>query len=221
MRLPKFKYVFEQEWLVERCINKSVLHLGCAGDVTLQGGRNASLHAKIYDVSEYSCGIEINENSLNILKGFLPEDNKNIYYLGDVEKLGEIKIGKKFDIILVGSIIEHLSNVGLMIEGANTLLKDNGLFLVSTPHTWGLLQYLRVLYKRIESVHPEHTCWYSVSTLMQIFSRYNLVPNEWATGYGWQPDSIKWTIKKFFGIPFFKIFPHIGGSLLGSFRKQL
>ena len=108
MRLPILQYVFEQKWLVERCLNKSVLHLGCAGDVTLKGGRAASLHAKIYDVSESCYGVEINENSLKLLMQFLPEDEKNQYYLGNVEKLEELKIEKKFDIVLVGSIIEHL-----------------------------------------------------------------------------------------------------------------
>jgi 2-polyprenyl-3-methyl-5-hydroxy-6-metoxy-1,4-benzoquinol methylase len=221
MKLPKLKYVFEQEWLVQHCVGKSVLHLGCAGDATLRGGRETSLHVKIYEVAKRVCGVELNEPALMIMKDFLPEDDKNKYFIGDVQCLGQVLGGtEEFDIILAGSIIEHVSNAGLMIGGGAKYLDKDGLFIISTPHTWGLLQFLRVAMKATEAVHPEHTCWYSIPTLTQLMSRYGFRPVEWATGYGWRSETLSWKAQKLVGIPFFKMFPHLGGSLLASFKRN-
>jgi hypothetical protein len=59
MKLPPFKYVYEQDWLLSRCKGKSVLHLGCAGDATLKGGPEACLHYRISKVTSCLWGIEL------------------------------------------------------------------------------------------------------------------------------------------------------------------
>ena len=220
MKLPKFEYVFEQEWLLSHCHGKSVLHLGCAGDATLEGGPESSLHIRVSKIADCLWGIELNQASLNQVKAWLPEHSDKIrYFVGNVENLKELGIQNKFDVILAGSIIEHVSNPGLMLSGIYDLMAPNGLLLISTPHTWGILQFLRVALRRTEAVNPEHVCWYSVPTLTELVSRYGFSPTEWATGYGWRPSTLRWNIQKAIGIPIFKIFPHLGGSLLGAFKK--
>lgn len=220
MKLPKFKYVFEQDWLLSHCHNKSVLHLGCAGDATLKGGSENTLHYRLSTIANCLWGIELNESSLEQLKQWLPDDGNNIrYFYGNVENIKDLNLDRKFDVILAGSIIEHVSNPGLMLSGLSDIIKPNGLLLISTPHTWGVLQFLRVALRQVEAVNPEHVCWYSVPTLTELTSRYGFQPVEWATGYGWRPPTLKWKIQKAIGIPIFKAFPHLGGILLGAFKK--
>lgn len=220
MKLPKFKYVFEQEWLLSHCHGKSVLHLGCAGDATLEGGPESSLHVRVSKIARCLWGIELNQSSLNQVKAWLPERSDEIcYFAGNVENLSDLNIQRKFDVILAGSIIEHVSNPGLMLAGIYDLIEPNGLLLISTPHTWGVLQFLRVALRRTEAVNPEHVCWYSVPTLTELVSRYGFSPTEWATGYGWRPSTLKWRIQKVIGLALFRVFPHLGGSLLGAFKK--
>jgi len=220
MKLPKLKYVYEQQWLVERCVGKRVLHLGCAGDATLRGGINASLHAQVHKVAKSLSGVELSESSLTELKTFLPEDMTNKYFTGDVQDLESCGVVGRFDVILAGSIIEHLSNAGSMIRSARSFLEKGGIMLISTPHTWGVLEFLRVAMKKVEAVHPEHTCWYSIPTLSHLMARYGFVPVEWATGYGWQQETVRWKLQKSIGIPVFKLLPHLGGSLLAAFRVE-
>ena len=220
MRLPALKYVYEQQWLVDHCVGKDVLHLGCAGDMTLCGGERASLHANVLKVAKKICGVELNESSLKELEKISPESEVNKYFKGDVQALDNFGIIDEFDVVLAGSIIEHLSNPGLMLQNVNRFLRKDGILLIATPHTWGILQILRVIFRKIEAVNPEHTCWYSIPTLIQLMSRYGFEPVVWATGYGWHPETIRWKVEKSIGIPILKAFPHLGGSLLGVFRLK-
>lgn len=220
MKFPKLSYVSIEEWIVSMVEGRSVLHLGCAGDY-LNFGPEACLHYRISKVTGELYGIEINENALKIVQKWVPEDAEGRirYFQGDVQKL-DILRGKQFDVILAGSIIEHLSNPGEMLKFSRALCAPGGIIIIVTPHVFGILQFLRVAFYRKESVNPDHTCWFSISTLGELCSRYGLKPIEWYTGYGWRPKSIKWTIQKTLGVPLFKLFPHLGGSLVGVFKPD-
>ena len=224
MIFPKIKYVSVEDYIVyivSKVRGSSVLHLGCAGDY-LKFGPDACLHYQISKVTDWLDGVEIDSEALEKVKAWVPEDSsgKIKYYLGDVQDLSFL-YGNKYDIILAGSIIEHLSNPGQMLESFVELCAADGLVIIVTPHVFGLMQFLRVALYRKEAVNPDHTCWFSISTLSELCSRYNLVPVEWHTGFGWRPKSWKWTIMKNLGVPLFKIFPHLGGSLIGVFRPDV
>ena len=218
MELKKLSYFSVEKWILDQCIDKKVLHLGCAGDFTLQYGREASIHWHLVQRVNFIYGIELNKDSLNMLKLLCPESDKNKYFNGNVEKLSDLGIIQQFDVIVAGSIIEHLSNPGLMLNEIRPLCHEKTLLLISTPHVWGLLQFLRVVFTTNEAVNPEHTCWFSIPTLSELLSRYGFMPVEFNTGYGWKPPSFIWTIKRFLGTHFFRIFPHLGGSLLASYK---
>lgn len=218
LKLPKLRYVFEQDWLAQRCAGKAVLHLGCAGASTVEGGRESSLHAKILRVANSVCGVELREDAISRMSALMPESDRNSYCLGDVTKLDELGLSRRFDVVVAGSIIEHLSNAGLMIEGCARLLGPGGILLVSTPHSWGLRQFLRVAVSKNEAIDPEHTCWYSIPTLSALVARYGFKPFEWATGYGWRTRYRSSAMTRLLGISFFSAVPHLGGSLLGAFK---
>ena len=192
----------------------SVLHLGCVGD-SLSKGPDSNLHVQISKVSNVLWGVDINFQGIEELKRWLPEDNEGrIHYLcGDAENLQNLKIERHFQLVLAGSTIEHLANPGLMLAGAKAFCEKEGEIII-TPHSFGLLQFLRVAFRRLESVNPEHTCWFSFSTLNKLCSRYNLTPVEWLTGYGYKQPGLKGILKRAIGVPFFRLFPHLGGSLM-------
>jgi len=197
---------------------KSVLHLGCVGDFLTEGPK-ACMHVKISKVADVVWGIDIDSSGLDKVKAWLPEDGDRIHYFcGNVENIQELEIDRKFDVIFIGSIIEHLSNPGLMISGITGLLTPDGVVIIVTPHSFGLLQYLRVAFCRKESVHPQHTCWFSISVLAELCSRYGLILLEGYTGYVYRIPSLRVSIERTLGVPFFKLFPHLGGTLIGIFK---
>jgi 2-polyprenyl-3-methyl-5-hydroxy-6-metoxy-1,4-benzoquinol methylase len=88
--------------------------------------------------------------------------------LGDVETLD---LGEKFDVVVAGEIVEHLSNVGLFLETCQAHLRPSGRLLVTTPNTFSLSNLLRrgLLH---QPPNPDHTSWFCERTLAQSVVRY-------------------------------------------------
>jgi 2-polyprenyl-3-methyl-5-hydroxy-6-metoxy-1,4-benzoquinol methylase len=218
MNFPELEYVSVEDFILKLAHNRSVLHLGCAGD-HLKYGPDGCLHYRISKVSSELHGVEIDLPSLNTIKKYVPEDKHGRikYHHADVQNLDSLT-GKRFEVILAASIIEHLSNPGMMLAAIKPLCLPETKVIIVTPHVFGMLQFIRVAISRKEAVHPQHTCWFSISTLSELCARYSFEAERWLTGYGWKPPSIKWTLQKSIGTNFFNMFPHLGGSLLGVFH---
>lgn len=218
MKLPKLSYVSVEEWLLSYAHGQTVLHLGCAGDL-LRYGKSACLHYRLSTVCTNLYGVELDKTALQVVKDWVPEDQDGRirYYCGDVAELDKFAIQQKFTLILAGSIIEHLSNPGLMLQHMRSLCRDDGKVVIVTPHVFGLMQFVRVAMKADEAVNREHTCWFSIMTLTELCSRYGLKPIEWHTGYGWQSPSLRWRVQRALGVPLFRVVPRLGGSLIGVF----
>ncbi len=197
-----------------------MLHLGCAGE-NLSRGAEACLHYRLSKICSELWGVEIDKAALEQVRSFTSaanEDDRLRYLVGDVQRLDDIGIGRKFDVVLAGSVIEHLDNPGLMLQGAKSLCRAGGEVIIVTPNVFGLMQFLRVLLLRREAVNPQHTCWFSMQTLSELCHRYGLEPTQWHTGFSRRPASWSWSIKRSLGRAAFTLMPQVGGSLIGVFR---
>ena len=219
MRLPPLRYVCVDQWVTDQARGRSVLHLGCAGEY-LDYGPGRCFHGRIIEVARTVWGIEIDRERLAQVQRWFPEDDDGQvrYLCGDVTNLQQLGINGDFELILAGSIIEHLANPGEMLQGIRGLCGPHSTVIIVTPHAFGLSQFLRVALRRTELVGPRHTCWFSIQTLTELCARSGLRPSQWLTGYGWQPPTLKWALQKGIGVPFFRMFPHLGGSLIGVFH---
>jgi len=208
-----------QDWIINNCVDKSVLHLGCGGDLTIEIGPEACLHNKLSKVGKRLDGVEVDIKALNYVKGIVRETEDRKYYHASVETMNNVIRGD-YDVVVAGSIIEHLANPGLMLGNIVKVMGCKSYLLIVTPHIWGVLQFLRVAFKKNEAVNPEHTMWFSIPTLNELCFRYGLVPVEYVTGYGsrWSVDNK--SIKKILGVSFFKLFPHLGGTLMVKYKRS-
>jgi 2-polyprenyl-3-methyl-5-hydroxy-6-metoxy-1,4-benzoquinol methylase len=221
MRWPELSYVSVDDFIIAKAAGRNVLHLGCAGDY-LEYGRDAVLHCRLGEVAKSLTGIEIQLASLERVRSLLPEDTggRIRYYQANVEDL-DFLAGKTFDLVLAASIIEHLSNPGNMLRHFRRLCSPGGAVIIVTPSPFGVLQFMRVAIRRNEAANPEHTAYFSPAVLSELCRRYGLEATGWRTGYGWRPDSLAWRVKYAVGVPFFKIFPQLGGSLIGMFQPSV
>lgn len=62
MKFPRLDYVAVEEWLLSYVSNRTVLHLGCAGDL-LQHGRDACLHYQLSKICTSLYGIELDKTA--------------------------------------------------------------------------------------------------------------------------------------------------------------
>ena len=86
----------------------------------------------------------------------------------------DFDLGKQFEVIIAGDLIEHLDNPGGFLECVKTHLRPDGIFAVSTPNPFWWKTFLHVLIKGNSCPHPEHTCWYCEKTLTQLLDRHGL-----------------------------------------------
>jgi SAM-dependent methyltransferase len=78
------------------------------------------------------------------------------------------------DVVVAGEIIEHLDAPGPFLRAMRSLLKPDGLLVVTTPNAYRVLNFLAPA-SGSELIHPDHTAWHSPHTLRNL-----LVRNGWA-----------------------------------------
>jgi len=130
------KPVFRVDELMRLCTNKSVLHLGYVHhsneyEEVIKNGQWA--HANIAKVASSVCGIDYLAKEVEIIREKFGYEG----YFGDVTRLEEVKLDRKFDVIVCGELIEHITNPGLMLDGIKRFMHKDSILILTTPNPWG------------------------------------------------------------------------------------
>jgi len=149
--------------------NKKVLHIGCSDWPYVEEKiRNKKLlHQYISDFTNELYGMD--SEGIDIMK---KNDIKNVFF-GDIYSLykDENFVNKKFDLLLVSEIIEHLLNPGLALESIKqyvlkTNLQCEVIFTVPNYHNF-FFNFISGLKCR-EIVHPDHKFYFSYRTFRNL-----------------------------------------------------
>ena len=101
--------------------NIQILDIGCGGGL---------ISVPMKKLGANVVGIDASQKNINVAKIYSKKNNHQIKYIcSSPEKL---KIKKKFDVVLMLEIIEHVDDVNLFIKKSSKLLKKNGLMFVAT-----------------------------------------------------------------------------------------
>ena len=103
---------------IKKC---NILDLGCGGGLVCEP--LARLNAKV-------TGIDFIEENIKIAKNHAKLSNLKINYF--FKNINSLKIKKKFDIILLLEVLEHLENWENLIYNIKSLLNKNGYLIIST-----------------------------------------------------------------------------------------
>ncbi len=116
----KIRLVQRVEFIKNICQGKKVLHLGCTSYPytmeMLELGEHLHLHLKENAGELY--GLDYDQKGIDILK----EKGVENLFRGDLEKLDEVELDEKFDVIIAGEMIEHLNNPGLFLDGVKRFM---------------------------------------------------------------------------------------------------
>ena len=155
------------EIIREFCRNKVVLDLGCVNHDIENASAEQWLHKAVVEVSRDTLGVD-----------YLPEEVATLrergfkVMVGDVTK--PLAIDRQFNVIVVGNLIEHLSNFDGLMSNLRRLLSPDGVVLIGTANPFFREQYFYSALKNDIIANPEHTCWIDPVTLDQLSRRYGL-----------------------------------------------
>lgn len=127
----------------------SVLDIGCVRHNEAKR-REANLHDAISShVDGELIGIDIDETEIKKMR--------NEGYNVQVGNAEELRFDRKFNVIVAGEVIEHLSNPGIFLNKASKILTSDGKIILTTPNPDGFAYFRKALLN--QENNPTHTCW--------------------------------------------------------------
>lgn len=82
--------------------------------------------------------VEMNSTSLNKLKNVIKNDSNIMERCTLINKsIEEYKTNKKFDVVILTEVIEHVANPDTIISKLYSLLKPDGILILSMPNGFG------------------------------------------------------------------------------------
>lgn len=142
-----------------------VLDVGCVQhDPTKRHDPNW-LHQHLYNRADEVLGIDIDEEGINKLQ----EAGYNVS-VSDAESLD---VNNKYDYIVAGELIEHLSNPGKFLNSSKARLADGGRLIITTPNPWCWARLKNLVKNDGIPCNPEHTHYHDEHTLQQLLEEYN------------------------------------------------
>lgn len=171
LRLARTAAVDRRSYILDACRGRRVLHLGCV-DHPFVHERLASgdlLHVAIDAVADELWGIDLDRAGLDTLRaaGFA-----NLYE-ADIERLDAAGVSGRFDVIVAGEIVEHLTSPGAFLRQVPRLLAPGGRLLVTVPSAQSIRLVANAL-RRVEVVHPDHKAYFSPHTLRELLASAGL-----------------------------------------------
>lgn len=144
--------------------HKTVLDIGCCGNFIEVEKMSPTLHDSVKKYCKTLKGIDISEECVD----FLREKGYNV----DVQNAENFNLNQKFDVIVAGEVIEHLSNFQGFFDSVKRHLKKDGLLILTTPNMFYFKEILFLILRGYPAVNPEHVCWFDEITLRQLLDRH-------------------------------------------------
>jgi 2-polyprenyl-3-methyl-5-hydroxy-6-metoxy-1,4-benzoquinol methylase len=154
-----------EDMILEWAKGPNVLDVGCTDHIVREDSVYW-LHQNLRQRFPHVVGIDISEENLERMRALGYE---NLYRM-DAE---QFSLAEKYDTIVAGELIEHLSNPGLFLDRVLMHLKPGGRLIITTPYVFSLLYivYSNLKYPKT-CENAEHTHWLCVETMRKLAARH-------------------------------------------------
>lgn len=202
MKTRALELIKKNPWIAGRVAGREVLHVGCT-DWPLTADRIGSgelLHSLLCDRATRCVGVDLDAEGIAKLRELMP--GREFHVLNAEQLDGEPSLAaSRWDFIVAGDVVEHMNNPGLFFEAATRLLKDDGTLIVTVPAAFSVKRFFWILFTGIEQVHPDHTAYFSESTLARIGARHGLKMTG-IRGFQWENPTFKNRLANTLSLPF-------------------
>ncbi len=117
------------------------------------------MHGLIVAESEDVVGIDIDEEAIAVIK----ERGLDVR-LGDARNFD---LGRKFEVVFAGELIEHLDDVRGFLQSVRRHLLPGGRLVLTTPNPFYFANFI-YRYGGHARVHHQHTCWFCEDTIKRV-----------------------------------------------------
>lgn len=138
--------------------DRTVLDIGCAVGLKRQDW----LHRSISQVAKSAVGLDNDPERVGILN----EQGYEII-LGNAE---DFSLEGRFDVVVAGELIEHLTNFRGFFDSVRAHLEPDGILVLTTPNPFAFSHFVRRL-RPGAFVNPDHTCWFCEDTIKQLLAK--------------------------------------------------
>jgi len=160
----------------------NILDLGCGNGVLGQDIRNK------YGDKHYLCGIEIDPQCAEMARPYYDD-----LFIGDIMNLQFLKGSwRKFDLILLVEVIEHLMTPSVVLRNLHRFLKADGIVYITTPNVahWSIRLRLAVrgnFGPDLLTLDPTHVRFFTFTSLEQMLKKsgyevISKIPVPWPKG---------------------------------------
>lgn len=142
----------------------SILDVGCIQHDSANASKTDWLHQHLYNITDDVTGLDYLEEDVAELN----ERGYNVV-CADAQ---DFDLGRTFDTIVAGELIEHLSDLGDFLDCCRRHLQPDGKLVMTTPNPWSFHRFKQALLKDDVYCNPEHTCWLDERTIRQLLGRH-------------------------------------------------
>jgi 2-polyprenyl-3-methyl-5-hydroxy-6-metoxy-1,4-benzoquinol methylase len=146
------------DWISRYVAGKTVLDVGCVEHEASSEASEWWLHRRLVESAKSVLGIDIVEAEVEKLR-------KRGYNIICADAT-TASMGRTFDVVVAGEIIEHVVNPGALLMNLRRHLNEDGRLVLTTPHTFYFLNVLTDLFSWQKRFwHPDHVALYEPHVL--------------------------------------------------------
>lgn len=174
--------VYRQEFILERVRNKKVLSIGLGGQL-----KDTSYSFNLKKVSDVSYTIsarmallareidfiDISTDAIELFSRSIKARFYNLDVTSGTPTWPDTLTHERYDVIVLGEVLEHVDCPGLALRNLSTLLTEDGEFVITVPNAFFISGVIKAMLGK-EYIHPEHVCYYSPMTLTRLLNMSGL-----------------------------------------------
>jgi SAM-dependent methyltransferase len=169
-------------WIIRQAAGKDVLDLGCVSHDPQSYRSPFWVHKALADKAASLLGMDLSAEGV----AYLAERGFNVTH-GDAQNFD---LGRQFDCIVAGDLIEHLEDFSGFIESCKRHIRPGGALLISSPNPWYWRNVAKAMVSAEVDNNIEHTCWLCPRTLRQLVGRHGMTVGDVAFGSRYARDRL-------------------------------
>ena len=158
-----------EQFIIEKCMNKKVLHLGCCDTpyTKFVFDKQSSLFQRIEEVCESQLGLDNNNEGLDYIRSI---GYSNLKFF-DLNNPGEVDFVP--EVIIFADTLEHLMNLESAITSLKSLMNNDVELIITVPNATMFERFIGNFRGYIHE-HPDHKVSFTYTALKQLLEYNNL-----------------------------------------------